>query len=91
MKLLKCPINGTRPASEFVYHGAYREMPDPKTASDLQWATYVHHRNNAPEIKKEWWYHTPSGTWFIAVRNTLTDEVEDTYLYSKLVELESTK
>jgi sarcosine oxidase subunit delta len=43
----------------------------------------VHYRNNAPCIKKEWWYHSPSGTWFIAERNTLSDEVLATYLYGK--------
>lgn len=91
MKLLKCPINGTRPISEFVYGGTYREMPDHEIVTDSEWASYVHYRDNAPGLKKEWWYHGPSGTWFIAERNTLTDEVKDTYLFNKLVELESVK
>jgi len=82
MKLLKCPINGTRPLSEFIFGGEWRDMPNPDTSSDLEWASYVHYRDNAPGIKKEWWYHSPSGTWFIAERNTLTDEVLATYLYS---------
>jgi len=34
-------------------------------------------------LKKEWWYHGPSGTWFIAERNTLTDKVSRTYLYGQ--------
>ena len=82
MKLLKCPINGSRPLSEFIFGGEWRDMPNPDTSSDLEWASYVHYRDNAPGIKKEWWYHSPSGTWFIAERNTLTDEVLATYLYS---------
>lgn len=82
MKLLKCPINGTRPLREFIFGGEWRDMPNPDTSSDLEWASYVHYRDNAPGIKKEWWYHSPSGTWFIAERNTLTDEVLATYLYS---------
>ena len=83
MKLLNCPINGVRPISEFLFGGEYREMPNPDDCSDLEWASYVHYRDNAPGIKKEWWYHTPSGTWFVAERNTMTDEVLTTYLYGK--------
>jgi sarcosine oxidase subunit delta len=81
MKLMTCPINGTRSISEFVYGGEYREMPDPSTADDMTWAAYVFYRDNVPGIKKEWWCHAPSNTWFIAERNTLTDEVIQTYLY----------
>lgn len=74
-------MNGTRPIAEFVYGGEYRAMPDPDNCTDLEWASYVHYRNNAPSDKKEWWFHAPSGTWFIAERNTLTDEVYRTYLF----------
>jgi sarcosine oxidase subunit delta len=83
MKLLKCPINGVRPVSEFIFGGEFREMPDPAKATDAEWAAYVFYRDNAPGIKKEWWYHSPSGTWFIAERNTATDEVLATYLLGK--------
>ena len=80
MKLLTCPLNGTRPISEFVYGGEYRQAPDQDTCTDSEWASYVHNRSGAPGDKKEWWYHSPSGTWFIAERNTLTDQVSRTYL-----------
>ncbi len=83
MKLLKCPINGVRPVSEFIFGGEFREMPDPSIATDAEWAAYVFYRDNAPGIKKEWWFHSPSGTWFIAERNTATDEVLATYLLGK--------
>ena len=83
MKLLKCPVNGVRPVSEFIFGGEFREMPDPSKATDAEWAAYVFYRDNAPGIKKEWWYHSPSGTWFIAERNTATDEVLATYLLGK--------
>lgn len=82
MKLLTCPINGTRPLSEFIFGGEYRTAPDQNTCSDAEWAAYVHNRQGAPGDKKEWWYHSPSGTWFIAERNTLTDKVTRTYLLS---------
>lgn len=83
MKLLKCPMNGIRPISEFVFGGELREMPNPESATDQEWAAYVHNRNGAPGLKKEWWYHAPSGTWFVAERNTLTEEVLRTYLYGQ--------
>ena len=83
MKLLNCPINGLRPLSEFVFGGELRDMPDLNSCSDQEWAAYVHYRNGAPAVRKEWWYHTPSGTWFVAERDTLTDEVKQTYLFKK--------
>lgn len=83
MKLLQCPVNGIRPLSEFSYGGEFRTMPDPESCTDQQWAAYVHYRSGAPGYKKEWWYHMPSGTWFIAERNTITDKVSRTYLLSE--------
>ncbi|MCB4810836.1 sarcosine oxidase subunit delta [Methylovorus menthalis] len=83
MKLLTCPVNGTRPLSEFVFGGEMRNMPDPAQASDSAWAAYVYNRTGAPGLKKEWWFHSPSGTWFVAERNTLTDQVARTYLYGQ--------
>ena len=80
MKILNGPVNGPRAVTEFAYWGELREMPDPAAVSDEQWADYVFNRNGAPGIKKEWWCHTPSNTWFIAERDTVTNEV-------KLVEL----
>jgi sarcosine oxidase subunit delta len=83
MKLLNCPINGLRPIEEFAYGGETREMPNPQTCNDAEWADYVFHRNGAPGLKKEWWYHVPSGTWFVAERNTGTDSVVRTYLWGE--------
>lgn len=80
MKLIPCPINGPRPVSEFVFGGEVREMPDPNTATDAQWADYVFNRSGAPGIKKEWWYHAPSGTWLIVERDTLVDDIQRVYL-----------
>lgn len=81
MKMMTCPINGARPISEFVCGGEVRGMPDPKTVDDATWADYVFCRNGAPGIKKEWWCHTASNTWFIADRNTQTDTILRTYLF----------
>lgn len=76
-------MNGSRPISEFVFGGELRNMPDSDTCTDKEWAAYVHNRNGAPGVKTEWWYHSASGTWFIAERNTLTEEVIRTYLFGQ--------
>lgn len=83
MKMISCPINGLRPLEEFAYGGEHREQPDAKQATDAEWANYVFNRNGAPGLKKEWWYHVPSGTWFIAERDTGTDEIYRTYLWGE--------
>jgi len=83
MKILNCPVNGPRVVTEFAYWGELREMPDPAAVSDDQWADYVFNRNGAPGIKKEWWCHTPSNTWFIVERDTGRDQVLRTYLYGE--------
>ena len=82
MKILTCPINGPRPLQEFQFGGEFREMPDPDSASDEQWADYVFNRNGEPNVKREWWYHIASGTWFLAERNNVTDEIVRTYLFN---------
>ena len=81
MKLLECPHIGARPVAEFTYGGELRPMPDPDLASDPQWADYVWNRNGAAGVKREWWFHVPSATWFIAERDTGTDRVMRTFLF----------
>jgi sarcosine oxidase, subunit delta len=82
MKLITCPINGTRPISEFFYGGEVRATPDP-LVEDAVWADYLFNRSGAPGIQQEWWCHTPSNTWFIAERDTLRDQILRTYLYGQ--------
>ena len=84
MKLLRCPVNGERPLQEFEYGGEYRIQPDPDIVSDAQWASYVFNRDGAPSVRREWWYHAPSGVWFIAERDTSNDQFIRTYLPDKL-------
>jgi sarcosine oxidase subunit delta len=80
MKVMSCPIHGVRPISEFLYWGECRAVPDAGVTDEL-WMDYVFNRDGAPGVKKEWWYHIASGTWFIAERDTLSDEVRQTYLF----------
>jgi sarcosine oxidase subunit delta len=83
MKIMTCPVNGPRPISEFAYAGELRQMPDPTSASDIEWAHYVFDRNGISGVKREWWCHTPSGVWFVAERDTKTDGVVRTYLFGQ--------
>ena len=82
MKRMTCPVNGPRAISEFVCGGEIRPMPDPATCSDDEWADYVFNRNGSPGVKREWWCHLPSNTWFVAERDTARDGVLRTYLYA---------
>lgn len=86
MKLLRCPLNGVRPIEEFAYGGEVRRVPNPDVCSDAQWSDHVFNRNGAPAVKREWWYHVPSGYWFIAERDTASDVVLETYGAERLRE-----
>lgn len=83
MKILDCPINGPRPIQEFAFGGEYRKMPDPAAATDAEWTDYVYNRDGTPGIKREWWHHLASGTWFIAERDTRTNDIKRTHLYGE--------
>jgi sarcosine oxidase subunit delta len=86
MKILNCPLNGPRNISEFTYGGEYQEMPDHQSTSSEGWAEYIFfHDNNLGEVL-EWWCHTPTSYWFLAQRNTLTDEVICTFPPSQLAQ-----
>jgi len=83
MFLIDCPNIGPRNASEFRFGGEFVERPpnpeDP--ASDDAWTDFLYMRENKSGVQKEWWYHRPSGTWFIAERHTKTHEIVRTYLW----------
>lgn len=79
MKIMPCPMNGPRNISEFVYGGELKAMPDQDQCSDKQWAHYVFHADNRAGVVTEWWLHAASGYWFLAERDTVTDEILRTW------------
>jgi sarcosine oxidase, subunit delta len=91
MKIMSCPLNGPRNISEFVWGGEVKIMPDPTACSDRDWADYVFMENNKAGFVREWWCHVPTSFWFIAERNTVTDEIIRTYpagdLFDRRVEM----
>jgi sarcosine oxidase, subunit delta len=78
MKILTCPVNGPRNISEFVWGGEVKDMPDPATATDDEWAAYLFLDPNVAGEIYEWWLHAPTNTWFIARRNNITDTILET-------------
>lgn len=78
MKILTCPVNGPRNITEFVWGGEIKPAPNPATCSDAEWTDYLFLEPNTAGVIAEWWLHAPTNTWFIARRNTLTDEVLET-------------
>ena len=58
MLLIACPWCGSRPENEFRYGGeAHIARPDPSTATDEDWADYLHMRTNPRGEHRERWVH----------------------------------
>ncbi|MCZ6526406.1 MAG: sarcosine oxidase subunit delta [Gammaproteobacteria bacterium] len=84
MKLMRCPLNGVRNISEFVCGGEVIDMPDPDNCNDREWADYIFMENNTRGVVREWWLHAPTSYWFIAVRDTISNEIIKTYPASEV-------
>jgi sarcosine oxidase subunit delta len=78
MKIMTCPVNGPRNITEFVWAGEVTNSPDPAQCSDREWTDFLFIENNTAGEITEWWVHAPTNTWFIARRNTTTDEILET-------------
>jgi len=83
MKFVQCPDIGRRALSEFVYGGVQQAEPDHTVVSEKEWADFLFYRHSHPQVQLEWWYHRPTGIWFLFKRNTLTDEILKVSLASK--------
>ncbi len=73
--LLPCPHCGPRDVYEFATTGEVlarpKELPTLRELTD-----YVYFRRNAAGVQREWWYHRLGcGSWFLAERDTRTNEV----------------
>ncbi len=84
MKIMTCPLNGPRNIDEFTCFGPVKEQPEAASASDAGWARYIFHGPNPQGVLREWWCHTPTGFFFIAERNTVSDEIILTYTPDRL-------
>jgi heterotetrameric sarcosine oxidase delta subunit len=78
--LLTCPVCGPREVNEFRYAGEVTRRPA-GTPSPRELASYVHFRDNVAGVQREWWYHRfGCELWFLAERDTRTNEVLRTEL-----------
>ena len=84
MKIMPCPLNGPRNIQEFVCAGPVEPHPDPNRCTDEEWAAYVWLEENVAGEVREWWCHVATSYWFIAERNTVTDEILATYPASEV-------
>ena len=77
--LLSCPNCGERTVYEYRAGGEETARPRPAdSASD--WSRYFYLRRNAAGDQREWWYHALGcRRWFIAVRDTVTNQVKRTH------------
>lgn len=77
--LIPCPNCGPREALEFSYGGESTKRAGPDSdAEDL--ARYLYFRTNILGWQTEWWYHRDGcQKWFLAVRHTVTSEIQRTY------------
>ena len=78
--LLPCPNCGERSVYEFRFGGEIKERPSPDAPDDA-WQRYSYANANVAGAQQEWWYHTMGcRQWFVAQRNTLSNEVLETAL-----------
>ena len=78
--LLTCPNCGVREVTDFGYGGEISARPKSKPAwRELN--AYNYFRRNVAGVQREWWFHR-SGcrAWFVAERDTRTNEVHWTTL-----------
>ena len=77
--VLTCPNCGPREVTDFGFGG---ESPRPGAApSQRELATYNYFRRNVAGVQREWWIHRSGcGAWFLAERDTRTNEVLRTAL-----------
>jgi heterotetrameric sarcosine oxidase delta subunit len=73
--LLTCPHCGIREVTDFAYGGEVVPRPQERP-SERELNDYNYFRRNVAGVQREWWYHR-SGcrTWFLAERDTRTNEV----------------
>ncbi len=76
--LLTCPNCGDRDVHEFRFGGEITVRPKPDASAD-EWSSYFYDRRNVAGDQREWWYHGfGCRKWFVALRDTRTNEVPET-------------
>ena len=78
--VLSCPNCGDREVTDFQYGGEVVPRPSERPKR-RELAVYNYFRRNAAGVQREWWYHRAGcRTWFLAERDTRTNEVLEVHL-----------
>jgi len=73
--LLSCPHCGTREVTDFGFGGEVSSRPKERPSS-RELNKYAYFRRNVAGVQREWWVHRSGcGAWFLAERDTTTNEV----------------
>jgi sarcosine oxidase subunit delta len=77
--LVPCPNCGPREVAELRCAGEVTTRPrDTPTPRELN--EYIYFRDNVAGLQREWWFCRACEDWFLAERNTVTNEVARTWL-----------
>lgn len=77
--LVCCPDCGRREVGEFSFGGESNRRAGPDS-SEKELARYLFFRKNVAGPQVEWWYHRDGcQQWFLARRDTRTNQIEETY------------
>lgn len=77
---LTCPNCGPREVTDFGFGGELTERPRSRPSFE-ELNRYVYFRDNRAGPQREWWVHRSGcGQWFLAERDTRTNEVRWTAL-----------
>lgn len=81
--VLSCPNCGPREVTDFSFGGEVQTRPSERP-SRRELNTYLYFRRNVAGAQREWWFHR-SGcrSWFLAERDTRTNDVNWTALPSE--------
>lgn len=74
MLLVPCPWCGPRNASDMRYVGETSSRPDPDTSTPEEWRRYLYVKANPAGTTTETWYCRGCRRFFVAERDTITNE-----------------
>ena len=83
--VLTCPNCGPREVTDFSFGGEVNPRPR-ATPSPRELGAYNYFRDNVAGVQREWWFHRSGcGEWFLAERDTRTNQVLLTELPARRV------
>ena len=77
--LVECPNCGPREIAELRCAGEVTRRPK-QTPTLRELNEYIYFRANEAGVQREWWFCRACEDWFLAERNTVSNEVLKTWL-----------